>query len=398
MTDRLTIHVGDCLDVLRGMADGCVHACVTSPPYWGLRDYGVDSQIGLEQTPEAYVANLVAVFREVKRVLRSDGVCFVNLGDSYARQAGPEESKYATKHTLNVGQIAAYDAGVIPAKKNVPPQGLKPKDIVGIPWRVAFALQADGWYLRSDIIWAKPNPMPESVTDRPTKSHEYVFLLSKSARYYYDAEAVKEEAAESGWSKGGDWDDRERLNATGAQNRWGGNTRTGSFYRTSTRNRRSVWTIATQPFPEAHFATFPEELPRTCILAGTSERGACPECGKPWGRVVERERAVSKPCPKQVAAHHARGGVGMPVGTVGQSGSGRIDGHTRTIGWSPSCKCGHDETAPCIVLDPFLGSGTTALVALKCGRHAVGIELNPEYAAMARRRCTDVLAQGRLDI
>jgi len=402
MTDRLTIHVGDCLDVLRGMADGCVHACVTSPPYWGLRDYGVDSQIGLEQTPEAYVANLVAVFREVKRVLRSDGVCFVNLGDSYARQAGPEESKYATKHTLNVGQIAAYDAGVIPAKKNVPPQGLKPKDIVGIPWRVAFALQADGWYLRSDIIWAKPNPMPESVTDRPTKSHEYVFLLSKSARYYYDAEAVKEEAAESGWSKGGDWDDRERLNATGAQNRWGGNTRTGSFYRTSTRNRRSVWTIATQPFPEAHFATFPEELPRTCILAGTSERGACPECGAPWVRVVERgDRIQAGHGVNRVADEmHAKDPMranGTRHGTTSSLTTGE-KWESHTTGWRPGCECGHDETAPCIVLDPFLGSGTTALVALKCGRHAVGIELNPEYAAMARRRCTDVLAQGRLDI
>jgi DNA modification methylase len=267
MVNTYCIHPGDCLASLRTMADQSVQCCITSPPYWGLRDYGHDGQIGLEETPEAYVAQMVEVFREVRRVLKDDGTLWLNLGDSYARQAGPEESKYATKHTLNVGQIAAYDAGAIPAKKNVPPQGLKPKDIVGIPWRVAFALQADGWWLRQDIIWHKPNPMPESVTDRCTKAHEYVFLLTKSQRYYYDAEAVSEASVDAASyrprsPRNPDKREGDKFFATKV-----GSHANGKVY--ATRNRRSVWTVTTKPYSGAHFAVMPEALVEPCLLAGS---------------------------------------------------------------------------------------------------------------------------------
>ena len=225
-TPLTTLHQGDARDVLLTLADESVQTVVTSPPYWGLRDYGVNGQIGLEPTPELYVENMVSIFRDVRRVLRSDGTLWLNMGDSYAGSgAGGGGNRKGNEH----GQHNAV------AKKSRPSAlpTHKPKDLVGIPWRLAFALQADGWYLRCDIIWSKPNPMPESVTDRPTKAHEYIFLLTKSARYYYDAEAIREPQ----------------------------------------RNKRSVWEIPTQPYSEAHFATFPEALVRPCILAGTSEAG-----------------------------------------------------------------------------------------------------------------------------
>jgi DNA modification methylase len=255
---------------------------VTSPPYWGLRDYGEDGQIGLEHTPDEYVTRLVEVFREVRRVLRDDGTLWLNLGDSYAGSgAGGGTSGDLAHHMTNIAMSNRPTTNKL--------HGIKSKDLVGIPWRVAFALQADGWYLRSDIIWAKPNPMPESVTDRPTKSHEYVFLLSKSARYYYDADAIREgDTARASGNK-------TRVIADG-----------------SGRNARSVWTITTKPYAEAHFATFPPELPERCIKAGSQE------------------------------------------------------GDT--------------------VLDPFMGSGTTAWVARHLGRHTVGTELNPDYISIAANR------------
>ena len=267
----ITIYHGDCVGVLREIPSGSVRCCVTSPPYWGLRDYGHDGQIGLEPTPDEYVANMVEVFREVRRVLRDDGTCWVNLGDSYA--AGGTGGASAVL-TLNGGR------GVGPSEKikqgptitRSAPPGLKPKDLVGIPWRVAFALQADGWYLRSDIIWHKPNPMPESVTDRPTKAHEYIFLLSKSARYFYDADAVAEGAKD--WSSGGPGTGIKETQHYGAGN--GGNSGLASIAQRykdgdapSTRNARSVWTITTQPFPGSHFAVMPTKLVKPCILAGS---------------------------------------------------------------------------------------------------------------------------------
>lgn len=252
------LHVGDCLESLRDLPDQSVHCCVTSPPYFGLRDYGADGQIGLEPTPDEFVQALVAVFREVRRVLRDDGTLWVNLGDSYARAPGKGGSGPGGK---NYGQARGADI----------PDGLKQKDLIGIPWRVAFALQEDGWYLRQDIIWQKPNPMPESVTDRCTKSHEYVFLLSKSPRYYFDHVAIKEDAV------GGQAGKAASFKRTGSKRE---QTIPGQGYGThrpdredvayngEKRNRRSVWNIATKPYKGAHFATFPPELIEPCILAG----------------------------------------------------------------------------------------------------------------------------------
>jgi DNA modification methylase len=240
------IRQGDAIEVLKTLADQSVHCCVTSPPYWGLRDYGDDAQLGLEATPEEYVGKMVAVFREVRRVLRDDGTLFLNLGDSY---------RGGVRSAITCGTSGA---------------SLKPKDLVGIPWRVAFALQADGWYLRSDIIWAKPNPMPESVTDRPTKSHEYLFLLSKQTKYYYDAEAIAEPSKNAGRVIA--YDGSQKNCETAGDPRFA--TRiTSDMTVPATRNKRSVWTVATQPYSGAHFAVFPPKLIEPCIRAGCPADG-----------------------------------------------------------------------------------------------------------------------------
>lgn len=330
MKHRNCIIQGDVLDVLRTLPDGFVQCCVTSPPYWGLRDYGVAGQLGLEKTMdclgwatgkrcgECYICRMTAVFREVRRVLRDDGTCWCNMGDSYSSST-MNNGGYSDKSTLagfsrpdTKGRLACEAA--VPRPKET---GLKPKDLCGIPWRLAFALQADGWWLRQDIIWHKPNPMPESVTDRCTKAHEYIFLLTKRAKYYYDAEAVKEEG-QYGYSPKPRMFDRIG-NMDSNPERTKGTTSGGKDGSGGTRNRRSVWTIPTHRFPDAHFATFPPKLIEPCILAG------------------------SKP------------------GDV--------------------------------VLDPFMGSGTTALVAYEYGRNWLGIELNPKYADMAR--CRIAKAQGK---
>jgi DNA modification methylase len=357
-----TIIQGDCLEVMKTFPDNSVDLVVTSPPYWGLRDYGtakweggdvncdhridranrtitektkidvskkmsvsgefvvnggicpkcgakrIDEQLGLEKTPEEYVSKMVEVFREVKRVLKKEGTCWLNLGDSYTSTA---------QGTVNtVDDYVGKGTGVSRANYR-PITGLKSKDLVGIPWRVAFALQADGWYLRQDIIWHKPNPMPESVTDRCTKSHEYIFLLAKSPKYYFDNEAIKENSVDPESYTGrrkrnaptmAKYDIKNLKNAGSILE--DGTLKSGMVY--EKRNRRSVWTITTKPFKEAHFATFPEDLIRPMILAG------CPEKG--------------------------------------------------------------------IVLDPFIGSGTTAVVTQKLGRNYLGIELNPDYIKMAEQR------------
>jgi len=357
---RHTILHADVMDGLRSLPDRSVHCIITSPPYWGLRDYGIEGQIGIEPTPEAYVERLVEVFREVHRVLRDDGTLWLNLGDSYNGRGGAGG--------LKAGQ-PEYPGRRISA--------LKPKDLVGIPWRVAFALQADGWYLRSDIIWSKPNPMPESVTDRPTKSHEHVFLLSKQARYFYDADSIREPPTGRTdpmrfWKKGmegqakGNRNDAERV-----MQKDGG----------IGRNRRDVWRIATQHTPDAHFATFPEKLVEPCIRAGTSERGACPKCGAPWRRVVEIERS-------DVPRYNSKS-AGRRDCNYGDSDSTTLRARkivVREVGWQPSCACGTEETVPCIVLDPFAGSGTVNLVAYGLGRSSVGIELNEKYIDIIKSR------------
>jgi DNA modification methylase len=439
------LYVGDALEVLRELPDESVHCVVTSPPYWGLRDYGteawdggdaecahrtgrvrpeastltggkdnlmesegvyrdvcgkcgatrVDQQLGLEPTPEQFVANMVDVFREVRRVLRADGTCFVNLGDSYAatvtsdrhftQPTGPDGTP-ATKHPPQFGgQRTAVS-------------GLKPKDLCGMPWRVAFALQADGWYLRSDIIWSKPNPMPESVTDRPTKAHEYVFLLTRSPRYFFDNDAIREPHNDkagdvSRFGKNGGQQGQEQPDAftrVDFPRRPGGRE-----YHPAGRNIRSVWEIATEPFSEAHFATFPTKLPERCIKAGTSERGCCPECGAPWVRLVDVEQVPDKGggtvADRQFAADP------RDNGKVRGWGEQRTRREATTTGWHPSCACTEKRATdsgypydlppvPCQVLDPFMGSGTVALVARRLGRKSIGIELNPEYAALCARR------------
>ena len=266
---------GDCIAGLRTLPDASVHCCVTSPPYWGLRDYGHDGQIGLESTPEAYVARMVEVFREVRRVLREDGTCWVNLGDSYSQPGASQSFRNATNENCNGCKDTKK-----PRNQIVRNHGLKPKDLCGIPWRVAFALQADGWWLRQDIIWHKPNPMPESVRDRCTKAHEYVFLLTKSERYYYDAEAVSEKAKDpTGFKYEGGWDEM-RKHVEPALRIQAGNCRTenGTVPHFASghgdrRNRRSVWTVTTKPYSGAHFAVMPAALVEPCILAGCPEGG-----------------------------------------------------------------------------------------------------------------------------
>jgi DNA modification methylase len=263
------LYNGDCLSVLRTLPANSVQCVVTSPPYWGLRDYGVDGQIGLESSPDEYVARMVAVFAEVRRVLREDGTCWLNLGDSYC-SIGHKKSGSGNGTTgLSGGKAQDH----FPIRRENNGGGLKHKDLIGIPWRVAFALQADGWYLRQDIIWHKPNSMPESVTDRCTKSHEYIFMLTKSARYFYDAEAVMEDAITNAKSK--NWTEREYDQSfLGTKQKNGVKGRpigVAGYAVQGKRNRRSVWSIATQPFSGAHFAVFPPALVEPCVLAGSSK-------------------------------------------------------------------------------------------------------------------------------
>ena len=508
------------------LPDKCVHMCLTSPPYWGLRDYGVAGQIGLERTPEEFVAAMVAVFREVWRVLRDDAVLFLNLGDSYATGAG------------KVGECPGGGAqgerwqGAMTSPNRMPLPGLKPKDLVGIPWAVAKALQAPfyagrikrledrvwlaamldaegcmfiqkrkagqhngqgyyrtndsygpgveisntslalveriqslvglgsicsqgpeengrrkqrlyrwnlrttecrefvrelyphlvakqqqariligcpssgeraeaahaalialhrtgqsdidfpapeslyspGWYLRSEIIWAKPSPMPESVTDRPTKAHEQVFLLSKRERYFYDSEAVREE----GSGTGGGASFGPQTKATNGEAKANGvQSRTYERPEYASRNLRTVWTIPSQPFPGSHFATFPRKLAERCILAGTSAKGCCPACGAAWVREME---CVGEIQDRWASTNALAAEVG---GTHRERNSRRI---METFGWRPTCSCPAHEPIPCTVLDPFAGAGTTGVVAEGLGRRFVGVELNHEYAAMAKKR------------
>ena len=387
---------GDCTKVLATLPDASVQCCVTSPPYWGLRDYGADSQLGLEATPEEYVANMVAVFREVRRVLRDDGTLWLNLGDSYA-SIGHKKSNSGYGTSGLSGGIAQKH---FPLSHENNGDGLKNKDLVGIPWRVAFALQADGWWLRQDIIWHKPNPMPESVTDRCTKAHEYIFLLTKSAKYFYDSEAVKERGAMvAGDSAGSSQRDTQETHGLG-----GGNSGINLAKQKlatelqekgySTRNKRSVWTVTTKPFRGAHFATFPPDLIEPCILAGTSENGQCPKCGKSWKRIMEKigvstyEKMGGKNggYKKMRDESMRRGETG--VGDTRDS-NGNIVWYEATpkkfVGWQPDCACGLDPIAS-VVLDPFSGAGTTGLVAVQHGRRYIGIELNPDYLEMSRKR------------
>jgi DNA modification methylase len=327
--------------------------------------------LGLEPTYQLYIDHLVAVLREVRRVLRPDGTLWLVIGDCYATGGGKA-------HKAGGGRQGERWPGVATQPNRMPQPRLKPKDLVGIPWRVAFALQDDGWWLRRDNVWSKPNPMPESTKDRCTSSHEYLFHLSKSERYYFDHVAIKEPFADRRNGNPGCY------TRTSARSKGGWNA-DGSA---DGRHKRSVWTIATVPFPGAHFATYPPALVEPCIMAGTSERGVCSHCGAPWRRVVRR---VSQ-------AKHADGKThsAYPVGSTAnrlallrqaaRANGGEYAAESKTIGWRASCDCPGTDPVPAIVLDPFLGAGTTALVADRLGRDCIGLELSAGYAAMARRR------------
>lgn len=369
-----TILEGDVLDRLREVPDESVQCVVTSPPYWGLRDYGVDGQIGLEESLDGHMAKLVEVFREVRRVLRKDGVAWVNYGDAYWTGA----EKRDNGHGFVNGGTKKLEAakGMLLSRKPSPHADLKPKDLIGMAWMLAFALRADGWWLRSCVIWDKPNVMPEAVTDRPTTAHEYVFLLSKSARYSYDAEAIREDGVIPAGTRAAKGSAERQKHANGRPPEY-------AVY-TGTRNARSVWRVHTQPCAFAHFATFPEDLAERCIKAGSSEYGACSACGSPWARML------GKPIPVE---GRQSGNVARAIGSdniPGASHVGRGFPWRPTVrpteGWQPTCDCECAEIKPCTVLDPFAGSGTTLLVAERLGRNSIGIELNPEYAEMARKR------------
>lgn len=417
-----------CMDVLDGLKlipDGTIQTVITSPPYWNLRDYGVPGQLGLEPTPEMYVRNMVEIFREIKRVLRPNGTVWLNLGDSYAANRGYQVPD--NKH-VDVGNNRGMRAKVI---------GLKPKDLIGLPWRVALALQADGWWLRMDIVWSKPNPMPSSVTDRPGTSHEYIFLLAKSSRYFYDSVAVREKGVYPAGTKGG--------KGSQSRKRSGANSRPEEYATYSgTRNKRSVWSStaggADWDFCEAcqtifigkdrnriekikelqedgktktikkcpcgvtdrwagHFAAYPGKLIEPCILAGTSPYACC-TCGAPWKRVVEKKR-ISRPELSPEDPRYRPGKYISPYKDINGTGDSHVT-ETRTIGWAPTCKCNKElqldqilqfqagkvpvGLGRCIILDPFIGTGTTAMKAVEHGRDYLGIEISELYTTIATLR------------
>lgn len=328
-TMMTTVITGNCVDVLKTMQDNSVHCCVTSPPYWGHKDYGIENQLGIERSPDEYISKVVEVFREVHRVLRADGTLWLILGDSHIDSA--------LLNGMRKARIANED-GHIGLR-------LKLKDVAGIPWRVAFALQADGWWLRQDIIWHKTDAFPESVCDRCTNAHEYVFMLAKSQRYFYDAKALKEPCVSK---------ERQRSKSVCVKADSGKIVKhIGKCGVKAFRNRRSVWSMAANNYECAHPGGMPVDLAEMCILAGTSGLGCCPSCGAPWTRT------------------HVK----------------RSDDTTSTadVEWAPACTCGGDPV-PCTVLDPFGGSGTTAVAAARNWRQSVIIELNPEHAKLASSR------------
>jgi len=377
---RSTLLHGDVRAALRAIPDASIDCTVTSPPYWGLRDYGLAAQVwdgqpdcahdwgedpsrasacskfkawrgqlGLEPSPELYVAHMVGVFRDLRRVLKPEATLWVNLGDCYNAATNALRRPSANR-------VGYWRAAGSMGDRRVRAEGLKPKDLVGIPWRVALALQADGWYLRSDVIWSKPNPIPEGVRDRPVRLHEHLFQLAKQPRYCHDAEAVREAAAGEGQPK-----DR----ALEAAVRRG-------------RAQRSVWTLPTQRYHQAHFATFPERLVEPCILAGTSAAGCCPGCGRAWRRHVCTRYANpgnrTSNGPRSLERRHESPGFRQRLVRL-------ADGEA----WRPDCECGGNPV-PATVLDPFAGSGTTLAVAQRLGRRSIGIELNSDYIELARRR------------
>lgn len=398
----VTILTGDCRETLLTLPDKSVQCCVTSPPYFGLRDYKVAGQIGLEPTPDEYVREMVSVFGAVRRVLRDDGVLWLNLGDSYSGSGkgawnASDERKAAVKEVYrpNVRPATNVRSGA-PRVDGVRPPGLKAKDLIGIPWRVAFALQQDGWYLRAACPWIKRNGMPDSTQDRPTQCIETVFMLTKSKACYYDSEAVK--VASKGATRkradrfGGNKHDADTTMHSNGSTFTGSSTRlrrTGDWFFESWQgllldenDDPSAFVVNLKGYKEAHFATFPPALVEPCLLSCTSEKGCCSHCGSPLERIVEK---TAEPDPSY-------NGSAFDTGKTGERDGGeRTQKGERflkvTTGWSKTCACAEAPPVPCVVIDPFGGSGTTAFVASQHGRNAILCELNPEYVMLARKRC-----------
>lgn len=477
---------GDALTVLKGLADECIHCAVTSPPYYGLRNYGVDGQIGLEETPEQYVQKLVEIFHVLKRVLRSDGTFWLNIGDSYAGSGkGPSNSISRPCQCMSDGSLAG---GAAPTSWMKVPESCKPKDLIGIPWMLAFALRADGWYLRSDIPWIKRNSMPSSVRDRPASSIEHIFLFSKSGDalfwthpeksngmrtrpdpdYVYTNRVTKEQTRtppenwkdllanddedEDGegnrigvklWTRRNLWDGhayyydyvatmqpssesynkdkrprgkiRQTVNVNSKypdegqfkkQDHTGNETYTGFnaryedsgnglrymrdsdfFFRTwqgllhNEDGEPIAMVVNPRGYKGAHFACFPVQLVEPMILAGTGEKGVCPECGAPWIRVTEKGEFTCQSWGEHPKIQEAVGGVGA-TSCFKSGGTQEI----LTVGWKPSCSCSRQDPVPAAVLDPFSGSGATGVACQWHGRDYVGIELNPDYCNLQHQR------------
>lgn len=378
---------GDCRAVLRTLPDESVHCVVTSPPYYGLRSYLPDQhpdkalELGQERTPAEYVAKLVDVFREVRRVLRKDGVAWLNLGDSYAGSWGARGRSTDTNAPRPDWEEKHGTSA--PARRGFADMGIKPKDLMMIPARVAIALQDDGWWVRSKVIWNKPNPMTESVEDRPSSAYEEVFLLTRSARYFYDHEAIKEPFETDPKEN---YEGRARVTGRSDQAfaaaRGRDRSKSGGFPAPSgLRNKRNVWTIPCAPSPIAHFAMMPPALAEICIKAGTSEKGCCLHCGTPWRRLLGE--------PVKTGGRSSGNGFVRPERlSIGGPGNEAVWEPTvrPTIGWRASCSCPAHMPVPCTVFDPFAGAGTTLLAADRLQRDAIGIELLDDNAAIVRER------------
>lgn len=352
---RFWVETSHVLPLLQQLPAGCIHCAVTSPPYFRQRDYQNHEQIGLEATPQEFIAKLVEVFAEVFRVLRDDGTFWLNIGDGYASGGKGGGGAYMKERKEGAWSFRAKKRGWQKA-----PPGWKAKDRLGIPHRLVFALQDAGWTWRDEIVWGKVAPMTESVSDRTTKAHEFVFLLSKQPRYFYDWYAIGEPST---WQPG------------------------------AISNQRSVWTLAPEFFPGQHFATFPTELPRRAILASTSSYGCCARCGAPWRRKLKKERKPTRPGVNSKCLSHSNGDTATSEAmgwnrpnVIGNRDPQRHVTITHMLGWEPSCKCGETTLVAPVVLDPFSGSGTTGLVATRLGCRFIGAELNDEYAAASRTR------------
>lgn len=383
----MRLYHGDATEVMGRMPERSFQCCVTSPPYWGQRDYGVKGQIGCEPSPDCgthgqaqcgacFVCAMVRVFRGVRRVLRDDGVLWLNLGDTYNAYNGGRGKSFSLSARVN-GEIQD-----LPKGHGLIAKGLKQKDLVGVPWRTALALQHDGWYLRSDVIWMKPSPHPESPGDRCTRAHEFVFMLTKQTEYFYDDYAISTKLkGEKGFPPPEDgranrrdvWTvDHERgLTDWVVEN----HPELYSQYLLDAENRSDVWRVPYFRYPGAHFACFPPRLVEPCVKAGSSETGCCSSCGAPRRRITER-RKLMRPRPHRNVKRTGERGTGNSCPNT-MAGVG-----IKTVGWEWTCRCSdHEptETVPCTVLDPFIGSGTTAEVCLDLGRRCVGTDLNEEY-------------------